>query len=70
MVFEPLMANIRKTAEEATKRGEHRAAILIDYPQLLMAPIWVGITSNQILNSEPHLDIGAMFEAQLRLLFR
>ena len=70
LVYGPLMANISKVAEEATKRGEHRAAALIDYPQLLIGPAWVGITTNQILNVAPHIDIGAMFDAQLRLLFR
>lgn len=68
-VFEPLMDHIRSHAERARARGELACDALVRLPQLLVGPIWVGIVYNGILNPAEPLDIGAMFSAQIDLLF-
>ncbi len=68
-VFEPLMDHIRGHAERARARGELACDALVRLPQLLVGPIWVGIVYNGILNPAEPLDIGAMFSAQIDLLF-
>lgn len=67
-VFDPMIAHIRKVARQAAKRGDERAAVLARHPQLLMAPLWMGVVNNAVLQCTPATDIAAMFEAQLQAL--
>ncbi|MGO4317874.1 TetR/AcrR family transcriptional regulator [Agrobacterium sp. MCAB5] len=68
-VYEPMIDLIRRSAALARERGEISDRYLADCPHLLVAPLWVGIVHNAVLSPESHLDIGAMFELQLDLLF-
>jgi len=42
---------------------------LIEYPQLLIAPIWFGIIQNGLLDRSQPLDIGDLFDAHLQMIF-
>lgn len=65
----PFLRYIRRLAEIAQARGELRETALLQYPQLLTAPLWVGMVQNGIIDPQHPVDIGAMFEVQLRLFF-
>lgn len=68
-MFEPLLEQIRCLAEAAHAKGELPRRELVDYPYLLIAPIWFGIIHNGMLDSARPLDIGDLFEAHLDLIF-
>ncbi|PWR17841.1 TetR/AcrR family transcriptional regulator [Zavarzinia compransoris] len=69
-VFHPLVDHIRLHAARAIARGEPGGEILARHPHLLIAPLWVGMVNNGVIAPDRPLDIGAMFEASLDLIFR
>ena len=68
-MVDPLLAQIRRLATEARKSGELRGNVLVENPHLLIAPIWMGIINNELLDKSHPLDIGRLFELQLDLAF-
>ncbi|MFZ2868780.1 TetR/AcrR family transcriptional regulator [Zavarzinia sp.] len=69
-VFLPLIEHIRLHAARAVKRGEAGGEILARHPHLLLAPLWVGMVNNGVIAPQHPVDIGALFEASLSLIFR
>jgi len=65
----PLLQQIRQLADAARASGELSDDRLSRYPHLLIAPIWVGILDNEFFDISNPLDIGALFETQLDLVF-
>jgi AcrR family transcriptional regulator len=68
-MFDPLLNQLRHLALSAREDGELTSDTLVDHPELLIAPIWYGIVHNGLLDRRQPLDIGALFEANLDLLF-
>lgn len=68
-MFDPVRAQIRRLAPIARRRGELADDKLIRYPQLLTAPIWMGILNNQLIDPDHPIDIAGLFSAQLDLVF-
>ncbi|MGO4567024.1 TetR/AcrR family transcriptional regulator [Rhizobium sp. 2YAF20] len=68
-VYEPIIDLIKRCAATAIERGELKNRALADCPYLLVAPLWIGIVHNAVLNPGNRLDMGAMFETQLDLIF-
>jgi len=68
-VIEPLTQKIKRLAASARKAGELTGDELIQNPQILLAPIWAGIVINKFLDKANPVDVGALFEAQLDLIF-
>ncbi len=69
-VFHPLIDHIRRHAERAIARNEPGGEILARHPHLLLAPLWVGMVNNGVIAPQQPVDIGALFEASLDLIFR
>ncbi len=68
-MFDPLLAQMRELAIAARANGELTDDSLVEYPQLLIAPIWFGIIHNGLLDKDHPLDIGDLFEAHLSIVF-
>ena len=68
-MFDPLLDQVKELALAARERGELRNDKLIEYPQLLIAPIWFGIIQNGLLDRSHPLDIGDLFDAHLQMIF-
>jgi AcrR family transcriptional regulator len=68
-VIDPIIDYIVEHVEIARERGEKCNDILLEQPHLMLAPLWMGIVQNCILDPSRPLDIGALFEAQIDLLF-
>ncbi|KAF2992498.1 TetR/AcrR family transcriptional regulator [Methylocystis sp. MJC1] len=68
-MFDPLLNQLRNLVRSARAEGELKSDALVDNPELLIAPIWYGIVHNGLLDRSQPLDIGALFEANLDLLF-
>jgi len=67
-MFDPLLDELRELLRVAQESGEIGSDILVNHPELLIAPIWYGIIHNGLLNRGRPLDIGELFEAHLDLL--
>lgn len=68
-MFDPLLNQLRNLVRSAREEGELKSDALVDNPELLIAPIWYGIVHNGLLDRSQPLDIGALFDANLDLLF-
>lgn len=68
-MFDPLLNQLRELVRSARKEGELKSDALVDNPELLITPIWYGIVHNGLLDRSQPLDIGALFDANLDLLF-
>ena len=66
---EPLVARIRGLAELAQSRGELKEPALLDYPELLLGPLWLAMMNNTVLHPQMPLDAGLLFRLQVGLLF-
>lgn len=67
--YDPLLAHIRRFARIARERGELKNDTLVRHPHLLIAPLWIGMINNGIMDPSHPIDIGALFEAQIVLCF-
>jgi len=65
----PLLKQIGSLAETARDRGELSSDSLVEYPHLLIAPIWFGIIHNGLIDVAHPLHIGDLFEAHLDAIF-
>ncbi len=68
-MFDPLLNELRNLVRSAREEGELKSDTLVNNPELLIAPVWYGIVHNGLLDRSQPLDIGALFEANLDLLF-
>ncbi len=68
-MFDPLLEQMRALAVAARANGELDDDSVVDYPHLLIAPIWFGVIHNGLLDKDHPLDIGDLFEAHLSALF-
>lgn len=68
-MFDPLLNQLRNLVRSAREEGELTSDTLVNNPELLIAPVWYGIVHNGLLDRSQPLDIGALFEANLDLLF-
>jgi AcrR family transcriptional regulator len=67
---DPMLDRTKQLLAEARQAAELRSDLLIDHPHLLLAPIWMGIVNNQLLDPSHPFDIRALLEAQLDLIFQ
>lgn len=68
-VFEPMHELVRHHARLAPELPEPLRRTLVDFPQMLFGPLWVGMVQNGILGSPHPVDMGEMFARQIDLLF-
>ncbi len=68
-VHQPLLDDVQKLLQIAVDEGELKDPRLVQFPQLIMAPNWLGMVHNGMLNPAHPLDLKQMFEANLMLLF-
>lgn len=66
----PFHDMVRNCARIALERGELARRELLDHPELMTAPLWIGVVHNHILCPENPVDIGRLVEAQLEMAFR
>jgi AcrR family transcriptional regulator len=64
------LATLKKIAQRAVDRGEMRSDALVRFPQLLSAPLLMGIIWTSLFGRFQSLDIEAMYEAYIDLLFQ
>jgi AcrR family transcriptional regulator len=69
-VVEAGLAFARDLAHRADAAGELRADAMVRLPQLLIAPVLVGLIWNSLFQRFEPLDAAALIEAQLDLLFQ
>lgn len=68
-VYDPFLSHIRAFAHLAHQRGELADDTLVRQPHLLTAPLWIGMIHNGIIDAGHPVDIGELFEAQIRFCF-
>lgn len=68
-MFDPLLVELRALLQAARDEGELKSGVLVEHPDLLIAPIWYGIVHNELLHRRRKVDIGELFEVNLDLLF-
>jgi len=68
-VIRPSLTGLRATIERALARGEIRNDALLRFPQLLIAPGLMGVMWDARFSRFEPLDMRAMMEAHLDLLF-
>lgn len=68
-VLDPLLQRVKRLALAAKQSGELSDDRLYKNPHLLLAPIWAGIVINKFLDRANPVDIGALFEMQLDMIF-
>ena len=68
-VFRPFQAHLRALAARAVAQGELEANLAEHVPQLLTAPIWMGMIQNAILDPDHPVQIGAVYARQIDLIF-
>lgn len=68
-IFRPFLEHLQAQARRAVARGELTQQDAEQVPHLLMAPLWLGIIHNGILNPGQPMCIGQAFARQLDLIF-
>ncbi|HBR1526351.1 TPA: TetR/AcrR family transcriptional regulator [Klebsiella pneumoniae] len=68
-VYLPLLDEFKRLIDLAIEEGELKNDRLARFPQLLLAPNWMGMIFNGMLSPSEPMDIAAMFEANIHLLF-
>lgn len=68
-VLSKLFAGLRKVLRRAVERGELRHRALVEFPQLLGAPLLVAVIWNSVFGHLQPLDARAMLKAHLDILF-
>ena len=69
-MMDPLLKRLKLLLAEAHEAGELQSDLLVRHPHLFIAPIWMGIVNNQILDRANPLDIRALLKAQFDLAFQ
>ncbi len=69
VAIEPVLRMIRIYARRAERRGELRPHALSDQPILMAAPAVIAMLWNGLFAGDEPLDVAAMFEAWLDLVF-
>jgi AcrR family transcriptional regulator len=67
-VLSKLFAGLRKVLQRAVARGELRHKALVEFPQLLGAPLLVAVIWNSVFGHLQPLDARAMLKAHLDIL--
>ena len=67
-VLSKVIAALRQVLQRAVDRGELRHTALIEFPQLLAAPLLVAIIWNSVLGAFSPLDARAMLKAHIDIL--
>ena len=70
VVIERGLAALKKVAQRAVNCGEMRSDALVRFPQLLSAPLLMGIIWTSLFGRFQALDIEAMYDAYIDLLFQ
>lgn len=68
-IYQPLLEEFKRFINLAIEEGELKNDRLAKFPQLLLAPNWMGMVFNGMLSPSEPMDIAAMFEANIQLLF-
>lgn len=68
-VYLPFIARLERLCALARERGEVAGNDPKQMAYLLAAPLWIGLLQNGILDPDQPISLGALFEAQLRLVF-
>lgn len=68
-VHQPLLDALQSLLDTALKEGELRNDKFVQFPYLLLAPNWIGMVHNGMLDPSRPLNIGELFEAGLDLFF-
>lgn len=68
-VIEPLVTRMRDLLSEGQERGELASEALVRFPQLLLAPALVSIIWTGLFGKALPLDVQAMLDAHLDILF-
>ncbi len=69
LAIEPIIALIRRLAQQAYERGEISSDALARFPMLLMAPGLMATAWNGLFGLREPVDTGAVFEAFIDLVF-
>jgi AcrR family transcriptional regulator len=67
-VLSKVFAGLRKVLQRAVERGELRHRALVEFPQLLAAPLLVAVIWNSVFGHLQPLDARAMLKAHLDIL--
>ncbi len=67
-VLERVMVSLRRLAQRAYERGEIRHRALVDFPQLLAAPVVVAIVWNGLFETIAPLDARALLQGHLDVI--
>lgn len=67
-VLSRVLSALRAILQRACDRGELRHRGLAEFPQLLAAPVLVGIVWNSLFETQAPLDAGAMLKAHIDIL--
>lgn len=67
-VLSRIFAGLRTILQRAVKRGELRHRALVEFPQLLGAPLFVAVVWNSVFGHLQPLDARAMLKAHLDIL--
>ncbi len=70
VMIEPVLRMIRLHARRAERRGELRGGLLSEQPLLMVAPVVVTTLWNSLFAGPEALDVAAVFETYLDLLFK
>ena len=67
-VLSKIFSGLRAVLQRAVDRGELRHRALIEFPQLLAAPLLVAVVWNSVFGRLQPLDAGAMLKAHIDIL--
>jgi hypothetical protein len=68
-VLSRVFAALQLILQRALDRGEVRHRGIVAFPQLLVAPVLVAIVWNSLFQKHAPLDVRAMLDAHLDILF-
>jgi AcrR family transcriptional regulator len=69
VVIEPGLQRIERALREAAARGEIRSSALLQFPQLVVAPLLLGVIWTKMFSDFRTLDLEAMMNAHIDSIF-
>ena len=66
----PLVERIRSLTKLADDRGELKNPLILQYPEQLLAPLWLGMMNNEVIQPRHKLPTSEMFKLQIALMFQ